>query len=133
MQPRRRNKRAAKKRKTMKPTNSRRAEPRRSRRQRPPVIDEFIRLQAPVFSAFYLEEPKLVFGGGELSVDPKSGLEAFGPFGSETDGLRKIRIAIVGSGSGIQDFLNFLTKCQTRISAGFNKRQKPLDPLTFPD
>lgn len=105
----------------------------RSRHRRTAVVDELIRLQAPVFSAFYLEEPKLVFGGGNLSVDPKAGLETHGPFGIETAGLRIIRIAIIGTGSGIQDFLNFVTRCQNRIAAGFNKQRKPLDPLTFPD
>lgn len=96
-------------------------------------LDEVIRSNTPAFSAFYIEEPKLVFGRGQYSVDPKAGLEGHGPFGWEATPAKTIRIGVVGTGSGIQAFLGFLQKSQFRIPAGFNTRGKPLDPLCFPD
>ncbi len=100
---------------------------------KPRFLDELIRTNPPAFSAFYLEEPKLVFGDGLLSVDPKAGLESHGPFGWQTATIKTIRFGVIGTGDGIQTFLNFLQKCQSRISAGFNSRGKPLDPHCFPD
>lgn len=97
------------------------------------VLEDLVRTNAPAFSAFYVEEPKLVFGTGSLSVDPKAGLECNGPFGwGDTPG-KTIHIGLLGTGDGIQAFLNFLQRCQTRIPAGFNTRGKPLDPHCFPD
>jgi hypothetical protein len=87
----------------------------------------------PLFHSFYIEEPRLVFAGGNLSVDPKGGLEAYGPYGAEREGTKTIQIGVVGTATGIQDFANFLNTCQTPIKAGFNKRNKPLDPHTHPD
>lgn len=100
---------------------------------KPRFLDELIRTNPPAFSAFYLEEPKLVFGEGLLSVDPKAGLESHGPFGWQSATIKTIRFGVIGTGDGIQTFLNFLQKCQSRISAGFNTRGKPLDPHCFPD
>jgi hypothetical protein len=105
------------------------------RRKRPPqpIADELVRSFSPLFDAFYIEEPKLIFGSGSASVDPKAGLEAYGPFGIETAGLRTIRVGVVGTGDGIQRFVNFMQRCQWPVPAGFNKRNKPLDPHTYPD
>jgi len=54
---------------------------RRDGHGKPRFLDELIRTNPPAFSAFYLEEPKLVFGEGLLSVDPKAGLETPGQSG----------------------------------------------------
>lgn len=97
------------------------------------LVDDVLRDTPPAFNAFYLEEPRLVFGGGELSVDPKAGIERFGPYGSVAAGTRRVRLGVIGTGEGIQAFLNFLNRSQSRIQAGFNKRGKPLDLLAFPD
>jgi hypothetical protein len=105
------------------------AQPPNSRR----FLDDLIRANAPAFGAFYVEEPKLVFGSGELSVDPKSGLENHGPFGWEATPSKTIRLGVVGTSDGIQTFTSFLQRSQRRIPAGFNTRGKPLDPLCFPD
>lgn len=90
------------------------------------------------FQSFYLEEPKLVFGSGELSVDPKAGIATHGPFGWMEAPDRTIQIGVIGTGESIQSFLNFLAKCQLPVRAGFKKPKKdgtprPLDPHTYPD
>lgn len=97
----------------------------------PPLTEELIRKQPPVFRAFYLEEPKLVFANGGVSVDPKAGLNDYGPYGHEPG--RVIKLGLVGTGMGIQSFKDFLRRAQGRLSPGLNKRNKPLDPHTFPD
>ena len=97
------------------------------------LIDDVLKETPPAFTSFYLEEPRLVFGGGELSVDPKAGLERFGPYASGVAGTPRTRLGVIGTGDGIQLFLNFLNRCQSRIPAGFSKRGKPLDLLAFPD
>ena len=81
-----------------------------------------IRVNPPAFSAFYLEEPKLVFGVSCLSVDPKTGLESHGPFGWQNATIKTIRFGVIGTGDGIQLFLDFLCKCQSPIAAGFKNR-----------
>jgi hypothetical protein len=101
--------------------------------RRPPLADDLVRSIPPIFDAFHLEEPKLVFGGGSVSVDPKAGIEAYGPFGIESSGLRTLRVGLIGTGPGIQSFDRFIQRCRGPIPAGFNKRNKPLDPLTYPD
>src|SRR5579871_3101674 len=93
--------------------------------------DQLLQNQPPVFKAFYLEEPKLVFANNEVSVDPKAGLEEYGPYGCVPGKL--IKLGLVGTGPGIQAFRDFLQSAHHRLSAGFNKRNKPLDPHTFPD
>lgn len=97
----------------------------------PPLTEELIRRQPPKFRAFHLEEPKLVFANGGVSVDPKAGLHDHGPYGHQPG--RVIKIGVVGTGAGIQAFKDFLRRASGRLSPGFNKRNKPLDPHTFPD
>lgn len=96
------------------------------------TIDEIIQQITPRFSSFHIEEPKLAFANGELSVDPKAGLETYGPFGHNPGESKIVRIGVVGTGDGIQTFLNFLDRCQQQVSTGLNKRGKPLDPHCFP-
>lgn len=96
------------------------------------TMDDLLEQLRPRFQSFYIEEPKLVFGGGALSVDPKAGLETFGPFGYSSGIVQRVRIGVIGTGEGVQDFLNFLQRCQNRVSTGLNKRGKPLDPHCFP-
>jgi hypothetical protein len=96
------------------------------------TIDDLLVQVRPRFASFYLEEPKLVFGNGQLSVDPKAGLETFGPFGYSDGLLQRVRIGVIGTGPGIQDFLNFLQRCQNRVSTGLNGKGKALDPHCFP-
>ncbi|MEA3188726.1 MAG: hypothetical protein QOD99_2556 [Chthoniobacter sp.] len=98
-----------------------------------PLADDLIQSYPPIFDAFHLDEPKLVFGGGFTSVDPKMGIETYGPYGIDASASRTVRVGLVGTGEGIQRFISFLQRGRGPITAGFNKRNKPLDPLTFPD
>ena len=100
-------------------------------RRRPP-LDVLIEQTRPTFEAFYIEEPKLVFAGGRVSVDPKTGIEAYGPFDlGKTP--KKVRVGVIGTGVGIQRVTSYLEKCRSPLAAGFNARGKPLDLMCFPD
>src|SRR5260370_20520053 len=65
-----------------------------------PLTERLIEQAPPTFPSFFIPEPKLVFGDGDLSVDPRTGLAAFGPVAS---GLSNpaIRVGIIGTGKGI--------------------------------
>jgi len=103
------------------------------RRKHSVSIEQKLERLVPVFNSFFIEEPKLVFGGGKLSVDPKAGIENYGPFGWERHPSKTIQIGLIGTPEGVQDFLGFLQKAQDKLTPGFNTRGKPLDPHTFPD
>lgn len=107
--------------------------PRRSkRRSAANVIDRLLEHTTPSFDAFFIEEPNLVFARGGLAVDPKTGIENYGPFELDQSGRSKLRVGIVGTGNGIQTVLSYLSRCESPIHAGFNTRGKPYDPLCFP-
>lgn len=93
-------------------------------------IDTLIESQLAAFSSFYIDEPKLVFFNGGSSVDPKAGLDEFGPFGFD-QANPTIKVGIIGTGDSIQAALNMLESWRTRVSPGFNKK-KPYDPVLFP-
>src|ERR1019366_775291 len=73
----------------------------RSPARRRPPLDVLIEQTRPTFEAFYIEEPKLVFAGGRVSVDPKTGIEAYGPFDLGKT-AKKVRVGVIGTGVGIQ-------------------------------
>ncbi|PTY04242.1 hypothetical protein DB347_20305 [Opitutaceae bacterium EW11] len=97
------------------------------------VVDDLLAQTQPSFEAFYVAEPKLVFADGQTFVDPKTGLKLFGPYGSSRGTERTIRIGVVGTGQSIGAFLAYLSRCESRIAAGFNSKGKPFDPVCFPD
>jgi hypothetical protein len=97
------------------------------------AIDKRLEGLSPSFQAYHVEEPKLVFGGGNLSVDPKSGLARYGPHDSESTGIKMINVGLIGTGSGIGEFLGFLERAKDRLTPGLNTRGKPLDAHTNPD
>jgi hypothetical protein len=101
-------------------------------RPKPLVMGTLIQQTTPAFDSFFIEEPKLVFSQAGLSVDPKEGIERFGPYEADRGGQRVIRVGIVGTGVGIQTFTAFLERCRGRVVAGF-KKDKPYDVLCFPD
>jgi len=84
----------------------------------------------PAFDSFIIEEPKLSFARNLTSVDPKTGLDQFGP-----SSLNKsiIRIGIIGTGDGIDAFQTYLQRARTVIEPGKNARGKYYDALCFPD
>jgi hypothetical protein len=65
-------------------------------------LDTLLQKTTPAFSSFYIEEPRLVFGGGQTAVDPKNGISSFGPIGTDPSVSKNIRIGVVGTGGGIQ-------------------------------
>ncbi len=104
--------------------------PPRQRHHRDADLDTIIGRQAPVFQSFYVEEPKLLFGGSGYQVDPKTGLEQFGPFQARKP---EIRIGVIGTADGIDAFKAYLERARQTINPGLNSRNKPYDPLLFPD
>jgi hypothetical protein len=96
-------------------------------------MDMLIQQTAPAFESFFIEEPRLVFAGGGLSVDPKEGMERFGPYEADKGAKRVIRVGVVGTGVGIQTFAAYLERCRGRVQAGFSDKGKPYDVLCFPD
>ncbi len=79
------------------------------------LIDRLLEHTKPSFDAFFIEEPNLLFAGGGLAVDPKTGIETHGPFELDHTGRSKIRIGIVGTGNGIQKVLSYLSRCESPI------------------
>ena len=68
-----------------------------------------------------------------MSVDPKAGMERFGPYEADKVAKPIIRVGIVGTGEGIQTFASYLDRCRGRVAAGLNDRGKPYDVLCSPD
>jgi hypothetical protein len=96
------------------------------------LTERLIEQAPPTFPSFFIDEPKLVFGDGELCADPKTGISAFGPIAS---GLSKrvIRIGIIGTGQGIDAMRAYLYNARARIEPGLNSKGKLFDTFCFPD
>src|SRR5215831_5763800 len=93
-------------------------------------LDNLTLSSPPAFDSFYIQEPKLVFGSNLSSVDPKTGIEQFGPFASIKS---RIRIGAIGTGTGIDAFRLYLERAQQPIRPGLNSRGKHYDSLYVPD
>src|ERR1700687_5030746 len=93
-------------------------------------LDSLIAGSPPAFESFLIEEPKLAFARGLTSVDPKTGVEQFGPSSSNNS---SIRIGVIGTGEGIDAFQAYLERSRTIIEPGKNSRGKYYDALCFPD
>ncbi len=102
-------------------------------RPRRAVMDVLIQQTTPAFESFFVEEPRLVFARGGLSVDPKEGMERYGPYEADKGAKAVIRVGVIGTGVGIQRFATFLERCRGRIPAGLSSKGKPYDVLCFPD
>jgi hypothetical protein len=63
----------------------------------------------------YLGEPKLLFGSGNASIDPKLGLAYFGPYSASGDDVRDISIGIIGSARETGQLRNWIERCQHPI------------------
>jgi hypothetical protein len=96
-------------------------------------MDVLIQQTKPAFDSFCIEEPRLLFAGGGMSVDPKAGIERFGPYEADKVAKPVIRVGIVGTGVGIQTFAAYLDRCRGRVPAGLNDKGKPYDVLCSPD
>lgn len=64
----------------------------------------------------FLAEPKLLFGSGGMSVDPKMGLARFGPYSaSENKSVQEIHIGIVGPKQETGQLREWIERCQSPI------------------
>jgi hypothetical protein len=96
-------------------------------------LDTLLQKTTPEFSSFYIEEPRLVFGGGQTAVDPKTGITSFGPIGTDPSSTKSIRLGVVGTGGGIQRAQTYLAQTLEKVRPGLNSRGKHYDFLCFPD
>lgn len=96
-------------------------------------LDALLTRTQSSFNSFYIEEPRLVFGGGQTAVDQKTGIGSFGPVGTDAYSAKTVRLGIIGTGNGIQAAQNFLQQTQEKVRPGLNSRGKHYDPLCFPD
>jgi hypothetical protein len=106
----------------------------RSRRRRtgPVLWDELLRQSSPAFSVRHIPEPSLSFRGGGLSVDPKTGIELFGPAALDHGPRGNIRVGVIGTGDTITRLKAWVEQAKNRIDAGVNSRGKPYDPFLSP-
>ena len=93
-------------------------------------LDALIDISPPAFGTLFIEEPKLVFAGNQTSVDSKTGIDRHGPYLTVNS---PIRIGVIGTGTGIDAFKEYLEKARNRISPGRNARGRFYDSLLFPD
>ena len=93
-------------------------------------LDSLIDKSPPAFGTLFIEEPKLLFAGNSVSVDSKTGIERYGPYRTVTS---PIRIGVIGTGSGIDAFKQYLNVARRPISPGRNARGRFYDSLVFPD
>jgi len=117
----------------MKPARNKHNRGQNVHRPKRTMMDVLIQQTTPMFTSFFIEEPRLVFAGAGLSVDPKEGIERFGPYEADKGAKRAIRVGIIGTGLGIQIFATYLERCRGRVQAGFSSKNKPYDVLCFPD
>ncbi len=114
-----------------KKTNTRAKRPARftAENKREADIERLLFTSPPTFQSFFVEEPLLIFGDHGVSPHPKEGLENFGPVMPPADALK---VAVIGTGEGIQAFQSFLDRVQYPICPGLNSKGKPYNPLCFP-
>jgi len=96
------------------------------------IVDELLEKNPITFEAFHIPEPKLIFGNGFASVDPKTGLDLYGPYDLARSSGRPVMLGVVGTGSGIQAVIEFLQKAKGKISPGLNSKGNAYDPRCFP-
>jgi hypothetical protein len=63
----------------------------------------------------FLGEPKLLFGSGGMSIDPRLGLARFGPYSTSDTGVRDISIGIIGPERETGELQGWLEYCQNPI------------------
>jgi hypothetical protein len=86
-----------------------------------------------------LNEPLLIFGDFQRTVDPRIGLGMYGPFDLNDAGRRRaIRIGIIGEGHCIELFQQWVQRCRGRVAPVRRVRSKqeilaiPMDPTVYP-
>lgn len=105
---------------------------RRGRRPAPVLWDELLRQSPSAFTVRHIPEPALSFRGGGRSVDPKTGIELFGPAALDHGPRGSIRAGVIGTGDTITQLHHWVDRARGRIDAGLNARGKPYDPFLAP-
>lgn len=81
------------------------------------------------FTAWYLEEPDLIFGGRQEEKDPRVGLRRFGPFYTDDEKAptpSQVRVGIVGTGRTIDLARRVVDELAAPIPSGhFNRWAHP--------
>jgi hypothetical protein len=73
-----------------------------------------------------LKEPKLTFGHGQQTYDPRDGLFLFGPFSRNK--ISNINLGIIGTPTGIQRLANWLNTIQKPVKSLDNDIARPFFP-----
>lgn len=104
--------------------------------QLPPVLST---LGATSLDARVLNEPLLIFGDYQRTVDPRLGLSVYGPFDLHDAARRKaVRVGIIGEGHCIELFTQWVERCRGRVAPIRRVRVKgevktiPMDPTVYP-
>lgn len=72
---------------------------------------------APEFSAAFIEEPKLTFGGNHQTVDPKVGLALYGPIDLSDPARRSVvRVGLIGTGPLVDLARSWFARCERKIT-----------------
>jgi len=61
----------------------------------------------------YFDEPKLAFGFGQASEDPRDGLALFGPYEKSTS--HSVQVGVIGTQSGIENYTKFVKRLEKPI------------------
>src|ERR1700730_2649460 len=73
------------------------------------------------FECSQLQEPDLRFGGGHCCMDPRTGLAAYGPYGTGLpEEPRQIRVGIVGTQESIEKVLKLMEEISQPIEQDAN-------------
>jgi len=84
------------------------------------------------FDSSYCPEPRLRFADDHIVPNPKRGIADFGPL-HEFKIKPVIRVGIIGTPHSVDSFSSYMKRISKSVSAGTNARDKPFDPLMFPD
>ncbi len=94
--------------------------------------DQLLRQTPSSFHVRHIPEPSLAFHKGNLSVDPKTGIELYGPAALDHGARGQIRLGVIGTADTINRLRAWLEKTKTRLDAGLNAKGKPHDPFLAP-
>lgn len=84
------------------------------------------------FPTGYCIEPRLRFAGDQIGANPKRGIADNGPL--EEFKIRPIiRVGVIGTRDSIDNLSSYVARISGVVQAGLNAREKPFDPIVFPD
>jgi len=84
------------------------------------------------FPTSYCPEPRLRFADDQIGANPKRGIADHGPL-DESKIRPVIRVGVIGTPESIDHFSSYIAQISRVVGAGLNVREKPFDPIVFPD